>query len=241
MKILIIRHGDPDYSIDSLTEKGKREAELLAERLSTLKIDKFYMSPLGRARLTAEYTLKKMNREAEIMPWLREFHAPVIDEITGEERIPWDMLPADWTAVPEYYDKDKWASVPKMSKADVFAEAERVYNGIDGILKDHGYERDGNCYRAVKPNRDTIALFCHFGVECVMLGHILGISPVVLWHSFCAAPTSVTVLFSEERRQGTAFFRLNAFGDTGHLYAKGEEPAFAARFCEIFDCDERHD
>ena len=29
MKILIIRHGDPDYSIDSLTEKGWREAELL--------------------------------------------------------------------------------------------------------------------------------------------------------------------------------------------------------------------
>ena len=26
MRILIIRHGDPDYKIDSLTEKGKREA-----------------------------------------------------------------------------------------------------------------------------------------------------------------------------------------------------------------------
>ena len=28
MKLIIIRHGDPDYSIDSLTEKGWREAEL---------------------------------------------------------------------------------------------------------------------------------------------------------------------------------------------------------------------
>ena len=27
MKILIIRHGDPDYAADSLTEKGWREAE----------------------------------------------------------------------------------------------------------------------------------------------------------------------------------------------------------------------
>ena len=27
MKILIIRHGDPDYTIDSLTEKGKTEAD----------------------------------------------------------------------------------------------------------------------------------------------------------------------------------------------------------------------
>ena len=34
MRILIIRHGDPDYEIDGLTEKGKREAALLAKRLA---------------------------------------------------------------------------------------------------------------------------------------------------------------------------------------------------------------
>ena len=33
MKILIIRHGDPDYEHDSLTETGWTEASLLAERL----------------------------------------------------------------------------------------------------------------------------------------------------------------------------------------------------------------
>ena len=36
MKIVIIRHGDPDYEKDSLTEKGWREAKLLAERISKL-------------------------------------------------------------------------------------------------------------------------------------------------------------------------------------------------------------
>lgn len=29
MKLLIVRHGDPDYSIDSLTPKGWKEAEYL--------------------------------------------------------------------------------------------------------------------------------------------------------------------------------------------------------------------
>ena len=29
MKIIFIRHGEPNYEIDSLTEKGWREAELL--------------------------------------------------------------------------------------------------------------------------------------------------------------------------------------------------------------------
>ena len=57
MKLFIIRHGDPDYTIDSLTEKGRKEAALLAERLKNVKIDHFYVSPLGRAQATAKYTL----------------------------------------------------------------------------------------------------------------------------------------------------------------------------------------
>ena len=57
MKIMIIRHGDPDYSIDSLTEKGWREAELLSQRLIKEDIDDFYCSPLGRAKDTASSTL----------------------------------------------------------------------------------------------------------------------------------------------------------------------------------------
>lgn len=35
MRVLIIRHGDPYYPTDSLTEKGRREAEYLSERLLT--------------------------------------------------------------------------------------------------------------------------------------------------------------------------------------------------------------
>ena len=30
MRIFIIRHGDPDYQTDSLTLRGRREAEALA-------------------------------------------------------------------------------------------------------------------------------------------------------------------------------------------------------------------
>ena len=42
MKILLIRHGDPDYEKDSLTEKGWHEAELLAQRMAELEIQSFY-------------------------------------------------------------------------------------------------------------------------------------------------------------------------------------------------------
>ncbi len=242
MKLLIIRHGDPNYSIDSLTEKGWKEAELLSNRIAALEVKEFYISPLGRAKDTASLTLKKMNREGKILPWLREFHAPVIDASTGKERLPWDFLPEDWTAIEEYYDKKLWHTTAVMQSGKVIEEAQRVYQGIDEILKVHGYEREGNLYRAVEPNNDTIVLFCHLGVQCVILSHLLGISPIVLLHGLCAAPTSVTTLVSEERRKGIAYFRMSSFGDTSHLYAAGEEPAFAGRFCETYDnLDQRHD
>lgn len=60
MKLLIVRHGDPDYSIDSLTEKGWKEAEYLSERLAKLDVKAFYCSPLGRAKDTASFTLQKL-------------------------------------------------------------------------------------------------------------------------------------------------------------------------------------
>ena len=128
-----------------------------------------------------------------------------------------------------------------MSDSGVQKEADVVWQGIDGILADHGYVRDGYWYRAEQANEDTVLIFCHFGVECVMLAHILNLSPMILWHNFCAAPSSVTTLYTEERRKGIAAFRMSAFGDISHLYAAGEKPSFAARFCETYDnMEERH-
>lgn len=242
MKLLIIRHGDPDYTIDSLTEKGHREAAMLSERIAPLDIAAYYVSPLGRAQVTADYTLKKCGRTAETLDWLHEFDRNLILGSDGERRIAWDMLPEIWTAVSAYYDKDKWTDVPVMSEADMKNGIAYVQNGLDALLAKHGYVREQNYYRAVNPNDDTIALFCHFGVECVMLGHLLGISPMVLWHGFIAAPTSVTTLCTEERREGIVCFRASALGDISHLYAYHEPPAFAGRFCEMFcNMEQRHD
>ena len=62
MDLIIIRHGDPDYEHDTLTEHGWKEAEILSHRISQLNVRDFYVSPLGRAQDTASCTLKVMNR-----------------------------------------------------------------------------------------------------------------------------------------------------------------------------------
>ena len=84
MRLLIIRHGDPDYARDNLTEKGKREAKLLSEMLAKDKIDYLYCSPLGRAKATCAYTAEKLGLKPVIEPWLREFDYR-IDLPTGEK------------------------------------------------------------------------------------------------------------------------------------------------------------
>lgn len=235
MQLLIIRHGDPDYSIDSLTEKGWREAEILSDRLSKLDIKEFYVSPLGRAKDTASLTLKKMNREAIELPWLQEFFRADIARPDVEGRsIAWDWLPQDWTAEENFYDKKKWLDTPVMQDSTIAQEYRWVTEGLDTLLAEHGYIRSGNYYRVEKANTDRIVLFCHFGVECVLLSHLLGISPMVLWHGFCAAPTSVTTVNTEERRKGIASFRVSSFGDISHLYAADEPASFQARFCECY-------
>ena len=243
MRILIVRHADPNYDIDSLTETGWKEAGLAADYLSKIDVKAFYVSPLGRAQDTAGCTLKKMGRQAETCDWLREFDAHIKRPDTpDEDTICWDWLPADLEKDKQNYDSFAWTDTDIMKAGNVKEKYDKVCQGLDEVLKKHGYERDWMHYKAVKPNNDTIVFFCHFGVECVLLSHLINVSPMILWHGFCALPSSVTSVYTEERRRGIASFRINEFGSTTHLYIAGQKPSFSARFCECYaNTDERHD
>ncbi len=235
MNIYIIRHGDPDYEKDSLTEKGWREAELLSRRLCTIPAKAYYVSPLGRARDTASVTLKKVGAEATVLPWLREFNAGyATPEEFHPEGLGWDLLPQDWAADPKYYDPWHWMEAPAYKGSGIAEKYKEVITGLDALLESHGYARQGNVYKVVRANKDNLFFFCHYGLECVLLSRLLDCSPVILWHHTVALTTSVTLLTTEERRPGTAVWRMSRFGDLSHLEAAGEEPSFSARFCEVY-------
>ena len=51
MRLIFIRHGEPDYEHDSLTEKGWREAKLLAARTKDWHVDDFYVSSMRFSRI----------------------------------------------------------------------------------------------------------------------------------------------------------------------------------------------
>lgn len=244
MKLMIIRHAEPDYEHDSLTEEGFKEAKALASMLKGEKIDKFFISPLGRAQDTANETLKLIGREAKTLPWLKEFEYPIEKgrEDPYSAGIAWDWFPSDWTKKPEYFSKDEWYNPPEMKDGHIKEHYDEVCSSLDALLEaEAGYKRDGLMYSCINGNNDTYAFFCHFGLEAVLLSHLLNISPMVLWHGTCALPSSVTTVVTEERVKGEAYWRMLSFGDLSHLRLAGLEPSFAARFCECYENeDERH-
>ncbi len=234
MNLIFIRHAEPDYSIDSLTPKGWKEAELLSERVTRWDIKDIYCSPMGRARDTASCSLKKLDREAVVYDWLKEFYHEVDDPDTGKRRIEWDFFPRYWTREPLFYEKDAWMNAPVMQTGAIAEEYEKVKNGIDKLLAEHGYIRNENYYTVENSNTDTLVFFCHLGVQFVILSHLLGIAAPLLWHGFFVAPSSVTILTTEERVKGEAFFRVKTIGDTAHLYTAGEPASDSGFFGHPF-------
>lgn len=255
MRILLIRHGDPDYKHDCLTEVGKKEAALFAEAAKELGVGDCYVSPLGRAQDTAAYTLQRLGISAKTLDWLQEFPAKVqvreseelrkafpdtkIKEGEYLPRIAWDMVPSYYARHPEYMDREGWRDSEVARHSDMVAVYDNVVKNLDELLAKYGYIREGMSYRVEKAHTKTVTFFCHFGLTCVVLSHLLNISPFSLWHGLALAPTSVTEVVTEEREKGIAMFRSLRMGDISHLAVAKEQPSFSARFCEIYDNQEQ--
>lgn len=241
MRILIIRHGDPDYEIDGLTEKGQREAELLSERLVKEKIDFIYCSTLGRAKATVEPTLKKKKMSATYCEWLREFnYVRITVPYKTEDKVAWDFPPHFIAKHSELFNNEAWREVDFIKNSDYIKEYDNVCYEFDKVLEKHGYKHNGVVFDVDKANHDTIVFVCHHGLASLLIAHLLNASPFNISQSACMLPTSVTTFFTEEREEGKALMRMCGYGDISHLYAGNEPAAFAGRWCETFDDPERH-
>lgn len=267
MRIIFVRHGEPDYEHDSLTEKGWREAALLADRISQWNVTEFYTSPLGRAKDTASCTLNKLNRSAVTLDYMREFSYHITDPLTGKYGVPWDYVPSDWTSDSRMFDMDAWAETERMKESPVIpTEYKKVWNEFDKLLASYGYIREDKYYRCpdkeerfrirtpkpiemlqdgfengTHPNsfptdtdEPTIVIFCHLGIICLVLSHLLNIPFQLLTHGFFLPTTSLTILTSEERWSNEAYFRVQAMGDVNHLLHNGEPVSSAGAFAKAF-------
>lgn len=258
MHLIFIRHADPDYKNDSLTEKGFREAELLGKRVSAWKnIEHIYVSPMGRAQKTADEVLKNLNltsssEKVSVKNWLREFSYPVKERKTGKQRISWDWLPCDYFGEKKFFDVNQFYKSKLLKDANIESYYKEVCSGLDEILESYDYNRlenstpiyncfphlskeeaeiDTHLHADQKDLDDRNLIFvCHLGVMFVMISHLLGISPVQLWQGFFVTPSSLTILGAQERVPGELVWRIQSLGDVNHLLSNGESVSASGFF-----------
>ena len=235
MKILIIRHGEPDYPNNTLTEKGFREARELGERLGKVQIDNIYASPFNRAMYTAQPTADALGKDITVLDWLKEFQGRCISTADGTQVIPWNQPPQVWTAKKEYYDIHTWEREEWMNSGDAVQQYEYVTGEFDKLLESHGYVRDGIIYHCKENSDKTIAFFCHFALGMTLVSRLCGISPVLLWQTMFLPTSSVTTFVTEERKKGEVVFKCMQLGDTSHLYANGSEVSKSGLYPEFYN------
>ena len=285
MRLLFVRHGDPDYKKDCLNEIGVREARALAALGPQIGWGTCFVSPLGRAQETAAIVLGRavpgahgvaaavgctdlsmrdtgsnaLGADAsgagllKTLDWLQEFPAQV-DPSAAEllqdafyfkknadgspkNRVVWDMYPAYYHEHPAYSDYNEWRTTPVALHSDAVSVYDRIIRSFDEFLAERGYVREGRHYRVERENTETITLFCHFGVSCVLLSRLWNVSPFVPLQSLCMPTSSVTELYTEERQKGIAHFRATRIGDTTHLTMAGLKPErlpHSALFAEVY-------
>jgi len=92
--ILLARHGETDWNAvgrwqghtdRALTERGRRQAAELAERLANLELDAVYSSDLLRAVETAEPVAKRLGLPLQTLPELREVDVGTWAGLTRDE------------------------------------------------------------------------------------------------------------------------------------------------------------
>ena len=225
MLLYIVRHGDPDYTTDTLTEKGKLQAELVGKRLAEVKIDRVFSSPLGRARETAEPLCRLLGLDCTIEEWTREID---VERMMTE-------LGGTYTSISRvqnvHFRERGWRNLSYEEGFDSVGmcdtDMKEVYTYLtehgDRFLERLGYRRENENYRILWENDEKIALFCHGAMGRAWISALLGIPLHVMWASFNYTHTGVTVLQFRNHASGITAPKCLCYSDMSHLYASGTE------------------
>lgn len=222
MLLYIIRHGDPIYAPDSLTPRGHLQAKALAKRLALQGLDKIFVSPLIRARQTAQPTCELLGIKPVVEEWTSEnlaYKDLSVQNPDGSRR--WAFACQNTNILNnETVSRTDWYNTEEFLKTERAKQGyERICKSSDEFLKKLGYERDGAVYKIIKPSDERVAVFCHEGFGTTWLSHLLNIPPHIFWAGFGIAHTGVTVLYFENFENGICAPRCICLSDLSHIYA----------------------
>jgi len=207
--IILARHGETKWNVEEvfrgridveLNATGLRQAELLAEYLSDIKIDAIYSSPLRRALKTAEIIARYHKLKVEITPGLIDCDFGRWQGLSLQEvKDRYKELYAEWQENPHLVKMPEGESLD-----EVRARALSVVGGV------------------VAKYKGTIVLVSHQVVNKVLICALLGLDNSHFWNirqDVCGITT-----FTYENKQ----FILTEHNNTSYLrpLAKAEPGDF---------------
>ena len=225
MRLIFVRHGEPDYINDTLTPNGIQQAQSTSKRLAGESISEVYSSPMGRAMKTASYTADMLGLEVQTLDFMHE--------------IDWDIHP--WTTAfkllaeePKLMHGDGWRE-HELFRGDVcISYYDMISREFDKFLENFGLVRTGAVYHedTTLNNREsgydshdkTIALFAHGGSGAVMFSHLLNISFPYALTTLPYGVCSVSIIEFDAKIDGIVIPRLELFNDMGQLDNVKQEP-----------------
>ena len=177
MRIIFVRHGEPDYTNDCLTAAGKIQAQRAALRLREEGIGEIWSSPLGRAAETAQAAAGLLGLPVRTLDFMREVRwGSTNGEPLFANGHPWDIV-NEMSRQGIDLTRPDWRSSPYFRTNSVTEYVDNVEKGIDEWLAGFGYVREGTGYRHLIEEKEhrTVALFSHGGSSSAAIGHILNL------------------------------------------------------------------
>lgn len=227
MLLFFVRHGDPIYDPDSLTPRGKRQAEAVSKRLCRYGLDRIYASSSTRAIQTATPTSEVENKPVEILDWCNESHAWRELTVTlPDGRMTW-LFHHDETARFLCSEEIRrmgreWYDHPRFAGTTFKQGLQRIQKESDAFFENLGYRHDleNRCYIPVRPNDERVALFAHQGFGLAFLSCLLDVPYPEMCTRFDFGHTGMTVIEFREQ-SGVVIPKVLTLGNDSHLYAEG--------------------
>ena len=220
MDIVFIRHGQPQWAVDGLsqndpylTELGHMQAELAAKRIASDRRSaaELIASPAVRAQQTAAPISSATGLDIHTVDDLVELKMPDWRGVTEEKVI--EIFKTTKNRSPDEW----WEGLPGGESFRVFHD--RVTNTLDELLAERGMVRDPRDRQLWKVEEDPgrLVIVAHGGTNSVCLTHLLGIPPApwewekfVLFHASFARVKMIPLA-------GAHVPSLRTFNDQDHI------------------------
>lgn len=221
MLFIYIRHGEPIYDPDSLTELGKKQAEDVAKYLSIKGVDQIFSSTSNRAIQTALPTAKSFNKEITYLDFAHEKH--VWNDLTLSTPTGKVWLFHSKEILDLFHSREmlelgmNWYEHPKFihsSYKDVMKQIQHESNHFFAAL---GYEyMDYGKYKVTRENDDRVVMFAHQGFGFAFLSLLLNIPYPIFCTRFELGHAEVT-LIEFKNEEGYCYPKLISLSNKTHL------------------------